>query len=308
MQPPMPDSEAHLRAEDRREPKNGHKRANPADWSPPRGAVGPSPMASIAAGHPPLRWLLSAPHQGLSGRWRASRIFPSDVWSASASCGLATTDLLNCRSVLAGHPTALRLAGPTTQTAPWACSSMGTTPILCPKQPTGRSAERSTCWISTWAAPSTRCAKKMVAHSCCAIPNAPCDWWSGFGGGSGRVPVTAKLRLGWDDDHLTGPRLAQMLESVGIAAIAIHGRTTEMKFRGQVRLKGLVGWWKRFVISRYWAMATQVSRRCRTHDAPTGCDGVMLARAAARQPWLLSRIHQLLEHGEDPGNWTTMAC
>jgi tRNA-dihydrouridine synthase len=118
----------------------------------------------------------------------------------------------------------------------------------------------------------------------------------------GRVPVTAKLRLGWDDDHLTGPRLAQMLESVGIAAIAIHGRTTEMKFRGQVRLEGIGRVVEAVRDIPVLGNGDIESPQDAEHMMrTTGCDGVMLARAATRQPWLLSRIHQLLEHGEDPG-------
>src|SRR5437588_6197757 len=54
-----------------------------------------------------------------------------------------------------------------------------------------------------------------------------------------KIPVTAKMRLGWDDDNLTAPDLAQALETVGVAAIFIHGRTREQGFSGTINLNGI---------------------------------------------------------------------
>ena len=49
-----------------------------------------------------------------------------------------------------------------------------------------------------------------------------------------KIPVTAKMRLGWDDENLTAPDLARALEDVGVAAIFIHGRTRQQGFGGMV--------------------------------------------------------------------------
>ena len=54
-----------------------------------------------------------------------------------------------------------------------------------------------------------------------------------------RVPVTAKLRLGWDDGSIVAPELAVALADIGIAAITVHGRTTQQMFRGAARLEGI---------------------------------------------------------------------
>ena len=53
------------------------------------------------------------------------------------------------------------------------------------------------------------------------------------------VPVTAKIRLGWDDDHIVGPTLARGLEGVGIQAVTVHGRTTAQRFRGFASRPGI---------------------------------------------------------------------
>jgi hypothetical protein len=54
-----------------------------------------------------------------------------------------------------------------------------------------------------------------------------------------RVPLTAKMRLGWDDTCLVAPKLTARLEDVGIKMVTVHGRTTEMRFGGNCRLDGI---------------------------------------------------------------------
>src|SRR5438477_1750197 len=54
-----------------------------------------------------------------------------------------------------------------------------------------------------------------------------------------RVPLTAKLRLGWDDSCIVAPQMAARLENAGVSLITIHGRTTQMKFTGEARLDGI---------------------------------------------------------------------
>ena len=53
------------------------------------------------------------------------------------------------------------------------------------------------------------------------------------------IPVTVKMRLGWDSTMLTAPRFAREFEQVGVAAVAIHGRTREQGFKGTVDLDGI---------------------------------------------------------------------
>src|SRR5581483_5752102 len=54
-----------------------------------------------------------------------------------------------------------------------------------------------------------------------------------------KIPVTAKMRLGWDDENLTAPDLARVLEDAGVAAIFVHGRTRAQGFTGTVNLSGI---------------------------------------------------------------------
>ena len=114
------------------------------------------------------------------------------------------------------------------------------------------------------------------------------------------VPVTAKIRLGWDDDCIVGPELARGLEQVGIAAITVHGRTTKMYFKGEVRHEGIAD-----VVDAVDSIPVIGNGDIKTaQDAKdmvdlTGCDGVMIARASLRTPWMFRAIKAKLVDGID---------
>jgi nifR3 family TIM-barrel protein len=101
------------------------------------------------------------------------------------------------------------------------------------------------------------------------------------------TPLTAKLRLGWDREHIVAPALAARLENVGAAMITIHGRSTDMQFSGEVSLDGIaavVAAVRRIpVIGNGDVRRPQDARRM--IDA-TGCHGVMIGRAALSRPWI----------------------
>ncbi|MCA9294461.1 MAG: tRNA-dihydrouridine synthase [Phycisphaerales bacterium] len=103
----------------------------------------------------------------------------------------------------------------------------------------------------------------------------------------GRVPVTAKLRLGWDSSCIVAPDLARALEGVGIAMITIHGRTTEQYFRGEVDHAGI-----RDVVQAVDAIPVigngdvKSPNDCMQMMQRTGCAGVMIGRGSFATPWI----------------------
>ena len=109
----------------------------------------------------------------------------------------------------------------------------------------------------------------------------------------GPVPLTCKMRLCWSDaDYHAGnacsPHLARMLADVGVVGVTVHGRTTEMKFSGDVQLAGIT----RVVESVNGQIPIIGNGDVR--EAPdavrmireTGCAGVMIGRGALSTPWL----------------------
>ncbi len=114
----------------------------------------------------------------------------------------------------------------------------------------------------------------------------------------GRVPVTAKMRLGWDPEHKVAPILARQLADVGIAAVTVHGRYTVQFFSGTADWNA-IGEVVEAVPSIPIIGNGDVSQPEHAHEMirTTGCAGVMIARAALRTPWLFRRAHALLTTG-----------
>lgn len=120
-----------------------------------------------------------------------------------------------------------------------------------------------------------------------------------------RIPVTAKMRLGWDDENLTAPDLARALEDAGVAAVFVHGRTREQGFSGSVNLRGI-----RAVVEAVRSIPVVGNGDVTTPEAAacmlreTGCAGVSIGRGAFYDPWIFRRIQQHLATGEvspEPG-------
>jgi tRNA-dihydrouridine synthase B len=115
------------------------------------------------------------------------------------------------------------------------------------------------------------------------------------------VPVTVKMRLGWDDGSIVAPALAGDLERAGVAAVIVHGRTAAQKFGGAVSLDGIA----RVVEAARSIPVIGNGDIRRPEDARvmierTGCTGVMIGRGALCDPWIFRDTHALLTMGQIP--------
>ncbi len=115
------------------------------------------------------------------------------------------------------------------------------------------------------------------------------------------IPLTAKLRLGWDESSIVAPALARRLENAGVSLITIHGRTAAQRFSGQASLDGIAQ-----VVAAVSQIPVMGNGDIRTpHDARrmidiTKCAGVMIGRGALSMPWIFRDTHSLLTTGTIP--------
>ena len=108
------------------------------------------------------------------------------------------------------------------------------------------------------------------------------------------VPVTLKMRLGWDDDSLNAPILAKMAEDTGIKMLAIHGRTRCQMYNGAADWGKIADVVKRVdipVVANGDITCLDTVRRA---VAESGAAGVMIGRGAQGRPWLLAQAGDLL--------------
>jgi len=110
-----------------------------------------------------------------------------------------------------------------------------------------------------------------------------------------QIPVTVKIRSGWDEDSRNGVEIAKLAEAAGVAAIAVHGRTRVQFYSGQAD----------------WSMIAAVKAAVKVPvfgngdiDSveaglrmfkETGCDGLMIGRAADGNPWIFRQLQAALE-------------
>ena len=112
-----------------------------------------------------------------------------------------------------------------------------------------------------------------------------------------KIPLTIKLRAGWDENSIVAVDVAKMAESIGVEAVAVHPRTREQGYAGAAD----------------WSLIAAVKRAVKIpvigngdinkpEDGArmvreTGCDAVMIGRAAATNPWIFSQMQQHAETG-----------
>ena len=111
------------------------------------------------------------------------------------------------------------------------------------------------------------------------------------------IPFTVKFRLGWNDAQIVCVELARMAESEGLNAVALHARTREQGYSGQARWEWIAAIKQAVGIPVIGNGDIRTPEDAAAMVAQTGCDGVMIGRSAAANPWIFRQIAQYTATG-----------
>ncbi|MFK7778400.1 MAG: tRNA dihydrouridine synthase DusB [Gimesia sp.] len=219
--------------------------------------------------------------------------------------GLATTDLVNARGLLEGSQKTLQLIQTCSEDTPFAVQIFGNEPKQM-QEAAQLLQERGVDSIDiNMGCPVNRIVEGGAGASMMCHPDKTVALVQSVVE-SVKIPVTIKMRLGWDDRHLTAPFFAREFEQVGVVAVAIHGRTREQGFRGSVNHEAI-----RQVVEAVDSIpvigngdvtsVADADYMLRT----TGCAGVSIGRGALANPWIFRQLVQWEETGQcdPPGNF-----
>jgi tRNA-dihydrouridine synthase B len=214
--------------------------------------------------------------------------------------GLVTTDLVNARSLLERRTAALKLIETAPADQPMAVQLFGSVP---------EEMRDAAVYLESMGMRSVDINMGCPVRKVCKV-----------GGGSAmmaqldqtvrlvkgmvdavKIPVTAKMRLGWDEENITAHVLAKALEDVGVAAVFIHGRTRAQGFSGRVNLEGIaavVRAVQRIPVIGNGDITTPEAARFMIEQ--TGCAGVSIGRGAFYDPWIFQHTRHYLDTGSLP--------
>lgn len=111
------------------------------------------------------------------------------------------------------------------------------------------------------------------------------------------VPVTLKFRTGWDHDHINAPAIARMAEGIGIAALALHGRTRSDGYLGTAEYDTVAEVKSQVSIPVIANGDIDSPEKAAMVLQKTGVDGLMVGRAAQGRPWIFREIDRFLSDG-----------
>jgi tRNA-dihydrouridine synthase B len=112
-----------------------------------------------------------------------------------------------------------------------------------------------------------------------------------------RIPFTVKFRMGWSDQHIVCVELARLAQESGLNAVALHARTREQGYSGQARWEYIAAVKDAVRIPVIGNGDIRSPEDACTMVAETGCDAVMIGRAAPANPWIFRQIAQYTAFG-----------
>jgi nifR3 family TIM-barrel protein len=214
---------------------------------------------------------------------------PMRILCEEAGCGLTVTEFIAAPALCGGVRRELEKLQPSPRGRPFGVQIFGRDPLQMHKA-ARVAAQRGAALVDI----NMGCPVKKVTNglSGAALMREPelaaALVRAAVEGAAGQAAVTVKMRSGWDDAHRNAPEFAARMAEAGAEAVTVHGRTRAQRFSGTVDLE-LIARVKRAVSVPVIGNGDVVDAdSLERMFAATGCDGVMIGRAALGNPWIFS--------------------
>jgi len=244
----------------------------------------------LMAGLGPVGPVFPAPLAGVSDR--AFRILARE-----AGCSLAFTEMISDQALIHGNAATLALLAHRGENGPLAVQIFGDEPESMAKA-ARLAVEAGAAVIDiNMGCPVTKVVKRGAGAALLRDPDRALAVAAAVVEAVG-VPVTVKMRLGWDGSSVIAPELAVRLSGAGVRGVAVHGRTREQFYRGRADWQGIRAVREAVsipVIANGDVFCPEDAGRLLEI---TGCAGVMIGRGALGNPWIFSRTLHYLTSGE----------
>jgi nifR3 family TIM-barrel protein len=212
-------------------------------------------------------------------------------------CGLVVTEMVSSEGLIRGIDRTLQFADYTPEERPIAIQIFGGDPAKmadAARNVEGRGADivdiKMGCPVPKFAKPNAGCSLMREPEQAAAVVSAMAN--------AVKIPVTVKMRAGWNDSERNCEALAAMVQDAGARAVTVHGRTAAQSYTG----------------SADWELVARVANRLRipvfgSGDCVTpeqiverlrsGVEGVLVGRGVLRNPWILAQASDILA-GREP--------
>lgn len=263
-----------------------------------------SPVVGVTNSQPAIGSNLEEPHLNIGTRRLPSRYFMAPLAGYThlafrtavrelGGLGLATTDLVHATMLLSGRTKSLELVATTPDDQPLSVQIFGGKPAQLADAARWLQDQGYGGVDLNMGCPMAKVNGQGGGARLMCDPDGVCrlveDVISAV-----KIPVTVKMRLGWDRTSITAPALAREFEQLGVAAITIHGRTRSQGFSGGVDLAGI-----RDTVQAVQHIPVIGNGDVRSPaDAllmrrQTGCAAVAIGRGVLLDPWIFRRIAAL---------------